>query len=217
MSTIWAGELWRPFATTLLHGGLLHVAFNAYWLVIFGRVLEPRFGSPRFLGLIVLLSYVSTLPQFIVTNFRTPIDQQIGCVGLSGVVYGLFGMLWIGRRWRPELRQVCDDATVKLFVGWFFACIVLTHFEIMPVANIAHGTGCLFGVLYGLVAFHPHHRMRWIILAAVASAPVLSTLIGFPGHRGYEHIRQRRQSQRTLELIPYVPGGEHPDQRRPPE
>ena len=163
------------------------------------------------------MAYVSIMPEFIFDNYDQPIDRQIGCVGFSGVGYGLFGVLWIGRRWRPELRQVCDDTTVRLFVFWFFLCIILTRFEVMPAANIAHGAGCLFGVLYGLAAFAPHRRTRWIILAAVASALVLSTLIGFPGHRGYEHIRQRRQTQRTLELVPHLPAGEHPDEGRPPE
>ena len=42
---IWAGELWRPFTSTLMHGGLLHAAFNVYWLLIFGTALEHTFGS----------------------------------------------------------------------------------------------------------------------------------------------------------------------------
>ena len=95
LPSIWAGELWRPFTTTLLHGGLLHAAFNCYWLVIFGSALENRFGPFRTLGLIVLLGYVSTLPQFIVSNYNTGPKEQIAVVGLSGVVYGLFGILLV--------------------------------------------------------------------------------------------------------------------------
>jgi GlpG protein len=205
LSLIWEGELWRPFTSSLLHANFVHAAFNMYWLLVFGSVLEGRFGSWRFLGLIVLLSYVSAMPEFIVDNYNQPVDQQIGGVGFSGVGYGLFGMLWIGRRWRPEFREACDDSTVRLFIAWFFLCIVLTRLEFMPVANVAHGTGCLFGVLYGLAAFKPHRRGRWIVLAVVASAAVLSTLIGFPGHRGYEHTRQRRQVERLLEQAPQAP------------
>jgi membrane associated rhomboid family serine protease len=214
LSLIWAGELWRPLTSSLLHSGLIHAAFNMYWLAVFGGVLERRFGSYRFLGLIVLLAYVSAMPEFLYDNYNQPVDQQIGGVGFSGVGYGLFGMLWVGRRWRGELREVCDEGTVRLFIGWFFLCIVLTYLNMMPVANIAHGTGCLFGVLYGLAVFTPRHRRRWIALAVVASGLVLSTLIAFPGHRGYEHIRQRRQMEMILEQ---VPAGEPVDDGRPAE
>ncbi len=45
---IWAGELWRPFTTTVLHGGILHALFNMYWMTVFGPVVEHHFGSyPR--------------------------------------------------------------------------------------------------------------------------------------------------------------------------
>jgi membrane associated rhomboid family serine protease len=218
LSLIWAGELWRPLTSSLLHANFVHAAFNVYWLAVFGGALERRFGPPRFLALIVLLSYVSAMPEFVFDNYNQPIDQQIGGVGFSGVGYGLFGMLWIGRRWRAEFRDVCDDGTVRLFIGWFFLCILLTHLEMMPVANIAHGTGWLFGALYGLAAFARHHRRRWIVLAAVASALVLSTLIGVPGHRGYEAIRYRRQLQRQLEqsrqpqAVEQREDGRHPGQ-----
>jgi GlpG protein len=214
LSLIWEGELWRPLTSSLLHANFIHVAFNMYWMAVFGFVLEDRFGSYRFLGLIVLLAYASMMPEFIFDNYHQPVDQQIGGVGFSGVVYGLFGILWIGRRWRPELREVCNDATVRLFVGWFFFCILLTHLELMPVANIAHGTGCLFGVLYGLAVFKPHGRKRWIVLATAATALVLSTLIGFPGHEGYKHIQRRRQLERFLQDAQQVPGGERPGDSR---
>ena len=65
LPTVWDGQLWQPFTTALLHGGLLHAAFNVWWLWVFGQFLEPRLGSPRFLGLRVA-GLPSTLPQFII-------------------------------------------------------------------------------------------------------------------------------------------------------
>lgn len=198
LSTIWNGELWRPFTSTLLHVNLIHLLFNCYWLVTFGWVLEPRFGSVRFLGLFALLAYVSTLPDFVITNYNTPIDAQISSVGLSGVVYGLFGILWVGRRWHPELESVCNADTVRLFIIWFFLCIALTALDVVPIANIAHGAGLVFGVLYGLVIFDARRRLRWGVLAGLATALVLSTLIAVPGHNGYEHAKEKRQFERLI-------------------
>lgn len=199
LSTIWSGSLWQPFTTSLLHGNLIHALFNVSWLLVFGQVLEPRFGSFRYLGLLVLLSYTSMLPEFVIQNYNTPVDAQVGCVGLSGIMYGLFGVLWIGRRWQPEFHAVCDRQTVQLLLGWLVLCVVLTYADVMPVANIAHVAGLLFGVLYGLATFSPRYRIGWVVLASVATFLVLSTMIAVPGHAGYEHSKRQRQIQRLLD------------------
>ncbi len=190
---IWTGQIWRPFTSCLMHGDLLHAAFNVYWLVIFGPVLENRFGPYRTLGLIVLLGYVSMMPQFVIGSYRMEGWSMI--VGLSGIVYGLFGILFIGRRWQKELNAVCSDQTSVLLLGWFVLCILMTAGGVMRVANIAHGAGFGFGVLYGLAIFDVRRRLRWTILASVASAIVLSTLIACPGHNGYELIRDNPDVQ----------------------
>lgn len=198
LSLIWAGELWRPFTTTLLHVNLVHAAFNVYVLIIFGSTLENRFGSFRTLGLIVLLGYVSMMPEFVVTNYNTDVSRQIAFVGFSGIGYGLFGILFVGRRYHADLDAICNPATVQLMVGWFFFCILLTWMNVMPVANIAHGAGFAFGVVYGLVAFDRQRRRRWVALATTGTVLVLTTLFYCPGHNGYEHAQRIREIKRTL-------------------
>jgi membrane associated rhomboid family serine protease len=209
LSTIWMGELWRPFTTTLLHGHWIHAAFNLYWLLVFGQVLKERLGSLRYLAVCVLLAYVSMMPEFIVLNYRADLHGQQMIVGFSGVIYGLFGLLWIGRRWRPEFSAVCNDDIVRLMLGWLVLCVGLTLTGIMPVANIAHGSGLLFGALYAMAAFAPQHRRRWAMLAGLATLVVLATLIGFPGHRGYEAVRQRRQLEQYLKILRLQSPPEH--------
>ena len=199
LAYIWTGQLWRPFTTTLLHAGLFHVAFNVYWLLRFGSVLEARFGSYRYLGLIVLLGYMSMLPQFIVSTYNAPPTM---IVGLSGVIYGLLGILMIGRRRHRDLDAVCDAATVQFLLFWLVLCILLTYARVLPVANIAHGSGLLFGVLYGQSIFGASHRVRWRVLASAATLLVLATLIACPGNAGYESIRRNRQILKQLRQIP---------------
>ena len=184
---LWAGELWRPFTSTLMHANLLHAAFNVYWLVIFGSAVEDRFNSYRTLGLIVLLGYVSMMPEYVIVSYYR--EDPVMIVGLSGILYGLFGLLWIGRRWRPELEAVCSRQTSQILIGWFVLCIALTWLNIMNVANIAHGAGFGFGILYGLIAFDVQHRRRWIALGTLATALVLATLVACPGHYGYEYVK----------------------------
>jgi GlpG protein len=201
LSPVWSGELWRPFTATLLHGSLLHAAFNVYWLVVFGGVLEPRFGSGRYLGLLVLLGSVCSMTSFLISNLDTPLDGQISGLGLSGIIYGLFGILWMGRRWRREFQAVCDADTVRLFVAWFFVCIVITYLDFMPIDNIAHGAGWALGTLYGLAMFDPKHPARWVALAAACSILILATMIACPGHPLYEKHKANELIKRHLQEL----------------
>lgn len=196
LPSIWEGQIWRPFTTALVHGNLIHAAFNVLVFLSFGPALEVRFGSYRYLGLVVLLGYLSMLPQFLVSTYAA---RPVMIVGLSGIIYGLFGILLVGRRWHRDLAEVCDANTVQFLIFWLFLAILLSYLGMLPVANTAHVAGLLFGVLFGLALFDEPHRIPWRVLAVVAAFAVLATLIAAPGHMGYEHIKQRRQLEQRLE------------------
>ena len=83
-----------------------------------------------------------------------------------------------------------DQGTVQVFIGWFFLCIALTYANVMLVANIAHGAGFLFGMLYGSALFATRERRRWIAASLVATTAVLLSLVGCPGHRQFEEVKE---------------------------
>ncbi|MHB8900040.1 MAG: rhomboid family intramembrane serine protease [Thermoguttaceae bacterium] len=201
LSLVWSWELWRPMTTTLLHGSLIHVAFNVYWLMTFGRVLEPYFGSGRYLGVLCLLACTSTMPSFLANNWSTALDEQVSGVGLSGVVYGLFGILWIGQRFRRSFQEVCSAEVIQTFVAWFFFCIVLTYLEILPIDNVAHGVGCAVGLLYGEALFEPTRRLFWRALAVLVTALGIGWMFAAPGHPLYEkHMRNEAIRMQIKEI-----------------
>jgi membrane associated rhomboid family serine protease len=202
---IWEGEWWRPFTTTLLQGGLLHAAFNVYWLMVFGPVLEGWLGSLRTLALIVLLASFSSLAEFVLWPYVTG-RPAAGTVGLSGVIYGLFGILWVAARHRPEFREVCNKQTVQTFVVWFFFCILSTWLDWMQVANLAHAAGLALGVLVGLAVFQNRRRWLWIPAASLISITMLATMIAAPGNPQYE---QWREYHRLLRLQQELRGNRH--------
>jgi membrane associated rhomboid family serine protease len=141
---------WRLLTSVFPHGGMLHLLFNLYWVWTFGTLLEQAWGRARLLGLMVLLAAGSGAAEFAVFE---------GGVGLSGVGYGLCGLLWAlghrgGRFW-----GAIDRRTVRLFVVWFFLCILFTHLGVMRIANVAHGVGAGLGLLLGMaIAGRPEHR-----------------------------------------------------------
>jgi GlpG protein len=188
---IWMGELWRPFTATLLHGNLLHALFNIYWLLIFGAVIETHIGSFRTLGLIVFLGYISSLAEYVLGNyFIADVREHGSAVGLSGVIYGLFGIAWVGSRHRSDYEIVCPTPVVRAMMAWFFLCILLTNLGVLPVANIAHGAGLLLGLVVGKAIFDRRRWPRWTALAAFAGGLVLATLIYCPGHPAFELVRR---------------------------
>ena len=132
------GELWRLLTDILPHGDVFHLAFNIYWLWIFGTVIERVFGHSKTIALIALLAIGSSSLEFAFAQ---------GGIGLSGVVYGLFGFLWFLTPRDDRFRDVVDPRTTRLFVGWFFFCVLTTAMNVFPVANIAHAAGALVGVL----------------------------------------------------------------------
>ncbi len=133
------GQVWRLVTPIFLHFGILHIVFNMMCLNDLGRQIEARRGSLRF-GLLVLAAAVlSNLAQFLVSG--------PGFGGMSGVVYGLFGYLWMKTRYEPESGLFIHPQTVTLMLVWFVVCLV----GIVPgIANTAHGVGLAVGVAVGL-------------------------------------------------------------------
>lgn len=143
------GELWRLVTSIFPHAGILHLALNVYWLWVFGTLVEEVFGDFKTAALIPLFAIGSGAWEFALAS---------GGVGLSGVGYGLFGMIWMLSRSDERFKDAIDARTVQLFVGWFFFCIFATVTKIMPVANIAHGAGAVIGILAGLAITRPENR-----------------------------------------------------------
>jgi len=135
------GEVWRLVTSALPHGDIFHLMFNAYWIWAFGTLVEEVFGHVKTAALFVLLALGSGAAEYALLT---------GGIGLSGVGYGLFGMLWVLSRRDPHFAGSVDSNTTALFVVWFFACVVLTVTRIFPVGNVAHGAGALIGALVGL-------------------------------------------------------------------
>ena len=66
--------------------------------------------------------------------------------GMSGVVYGLFGYLWMKSRFDPWSGMHMDQQTVVILIAWFFLC--MTGW-VGPIANWAHGVGLVVGMAIG--------------------------------------------------------------------
>jgi hypothetical protein len=177
------GQLWRLVTSMFPHTDVLHLAFNLYWLWVFGTLVEQVYGHLRTAALIVLFALVSGSLEF---------AFAVGGVGLSGVGYGLFGLLWILSSRDDRFHDAVDSRTVQLFVGWFVFCVVTTVLKIFPVANIAHAAGAAVGILTGIAIVIPGRRVpATAAIAALLLFGLWGSTLGRPsfnlsGKAGYE-------------------------------
>ncbi len=153
VSPITQSEIWRLVTPIFLHFGFLHLLFNMFMLNDLGGDVERRRGPLRYLLLVLVLAVVSNLVQY---YFGHPVRDgpKIEWVhrpffgGMSGVVYGLFGYIWMKARFEPESGFRIHPSEVTSLIAWFFLC--MTGW-IGPIANGAHVGGLLAGMLIGFV------------------------------------------------------------------
>jgi GlpG protein len=135
------GQVWRLVTPIFIHFGLLHLLFNSMLLRDLGSLIEMRFGSVYFGGLVLALAVGSNLGQ---AFWSSP---NFG--GMSGVDYGLFGFLWIRGRCDRFATWRIPSNTVFMLLGWFVLCLV----GIIPnVANAAHAVGLGLGMAWGYIS-----------------------------------------------------------------
>lgn len=180
------GELWRLLTSAFPHAGVLHLAFNLYWLWEFGRPVEQNFGHAKTALLLALLAVVSGAFEFALVH---------GGIGLSGVGYGLFGLLWVLSRRDDRFRDAINGSTILLFVGWFAFCIVATVKNIFPVGNVAHGAGLVVGALVGAALALPQRRrlvsasIALLALFGLWGATLGRPMINLSGAAGYDEAK----------------------------
>ncbi|MEZ6060585.1 MAG: rhomboid family intramembrane serine protease [Planctomycetaceae bacterium] len=132
------GEFWRPITPIFLHFGVLHLLFNMMWLRSLGSCVEFVRGTRRFLTLVVTIAVISNVAQFYVSG------PHFG--GMSGVVFGLIGYVWMKGRVQPELGLGLSHQTIVYAFLWLFLCM---SGSFGPIANTAHVGGLIVGVLIG--------------------------------------------------------------------
>jgi GlpG protein len=139
------GEVWRLITPIFLHFGYLHLLFNMMWLYDLGGMIEIRRGTLRLLGLVLVTAIASNLGQYGVTHY-----PFFG--GMSGVVCGLFGFVWMRGKYEPDQGMHLDQNTVTFMVVYLAACTVGL---VGRIANAAHLVGLAVGMLLGA---WPHLR-----------------------------------------------------------
>jgi GlpG protein len=147
------GEWWRLLTPALMHFGVLHIAFNLLWWWELGGLVERMQSGARLLALTLVIALVSNAVQFL------SYGPDFG--GLSAVVYGLLGYLWLYPLADPNAPFRIRPAIVLFMLGW----LALGYTGIFDklfgqISNNGHLSGLLagagLGLLLGLVNYRRH-------------------------------------------------------------
>ena len=109
------GEYWRLLTVALTHGGLMHLFFNMYALLVLGNTLESAIGRNKFLAIFL----ISQLGASFASIYFGAIN--VVSVGASGAIFGLFGaMVVISKRFGLETKQVYVIVGINFVIGFIF-------------------------------------------------------------------------------------------------
>jgi membrane associated rhomboid family serine protease len=139
-----AGEYWRLVSVTLVHGGVMHLAFNMYALFIVGPIVEAMYGRVLFFAFYVLTASVASVASYLFVAAPS--------VGASGAVFGLFGILLIANwRHKPAIARQARGLTAQIGILIVFNLALgfgLGGFGI-NIDNAAHVGGLIAGAWLG--------------------------------------------------------------------
>jgi GlpG protein len=151
-SSILRGEVWRLITPIFIHMDWAHLVFNSWGLLILGGRLETKFGAWR-LGIWALT--IAIFSNVAEAAFGSPYGG-----GLSGVLYGFFGIALIYTMRSADRSRLVTREESAIYMIWFVLCVILSSDQwgemmgkeaMMHVGNVAHGSGLLFGAIIGLI------------------------------------------------------------------
>ncbi len=146
------GEIWRLITPILMHGSILHLAFNLILFVILGKQMEKKIGSLKFLIFVLITGIFSNTAQYLMsgTNF----------LGISGVICAMIGFVFMRQRYVPwegyQFSSISLSSVVVFIILMLFLQIIAFLIEISfnhnispGIANSAHLSGLFIGLLLG--------------------------------------------------------------------
>ncbi len=176
------GRWWTVLSAGLLHGGLLHLAFNMLWLHQLGPAVAELYGASRAMIVFTVASACGFLLSSTVAQYLTFLPRFLHgasiTVGASAAIFGLLGALVYYSR-RAGSRMLGQQA-------WTWAAALFVSGFILPgVDNWAHLGGYLGGWVTArwLDPLRPergdHHLLALVCLLATIAAVVASVITGW--------------------------------------
>jgi membrane associated rhomboid family serine protease len=164
---------YRLFTAAFIHDGLIHIAFNMWFLYIVGNTLERGIGRMPYLTIYLASIFAGSFGALL-------FQPRVPSVGASGALFGLFGALIVlARRRGVSIWQSGLGATLILNI--------VISLSIPDISIGAHAGGLLGGLILGwlYVEFGERRSRRAVFYAgcvAVAVAAIAGAYAVALGH-----------------------------------
>lgn len=139
-------EPWRFITSMFLHGGYMHIFFNAYALFLFGSIVERKMSPTQFLLLYFASGIIGGLAYY--ATYLFGIIPAIPALGASGAIFGVLGAAAV---MFPEMRIFVWFFPMKMkqaAVFWIILELFGSFNVASGIASAAHLGGLLFGLAY---------------------------------------------------------------------
>ena len=154
-AAILSGEVWRIVTPIFIHFGMAHLIFNLWWMFVEGGQMEDRLGSRWYALFVIFVAVTSVGASALFHQWQ----QDLALAGgMSGVVYGVFGFLWMKVKFDPADGYQLDRVTVTIAMAWLVICILrdFPPFEQFlgallksRIDNVGHLVGLAMGMAIG--------------------------------------------------------------------
>jgi len=182
------GFVWQFVTSAFLHGGIMHILLNMFFLWMFGRELEPALGSRRFLVFYLTAAVFSGI-LFLVFDYFQHVavkgHEYVPCIGASGAVMAVamaFALYWPNR---IILFMFFIPMRIRTFIILVAVMETLGLLELgSNIAHMAHLGGLLWGYLFV--------RYAWTVQSLLDRR---SSRAGAKSAYGYDPDDDRRLNQ----------------------
>jgi rhomboid protease GluP len=128
------GWYWQLVTSMFVHGNIVHIFGNMFFLLIFGLRAEELFSLEEYLLIYLLSGLTGNVLSLLFGPLAPP------SLGASGAIFGLFGACTI------YLRRSIGQSIIGAIVVSFILLLISSGPE---VNNLAHLGGLAFGLIAG--------------------------------------------------------------------
>lgn len=170
------GQWYRMLTAAFLHGGIVHLGFNMYFLWIIGTAMESMLGRWRYLALYLATALAGSAGALV-------FSPNSPTVGASGALFGILGAAVVFER---QGQHVLGGQALGIALINFMITFLIPNISIG-----GHLGGFVGGIVGGLALSHfgrghaAYGRLGAVGITGLASVAVGSVAVAYFKVRGY--------------------------------
>jgi hypothetical protein len=164
-ANVLSGYVWTFLTSMFMHGGFFHLFANMVTLFFVGVLIERLLGPKRYVYFYLAAGIFAGL-LFVISGILLPSETNQYAVGASGAIFGLLGLLML---LTPDLPVYIFFIPIPVKMKYAVPGILVLLWIIsaaanVPIGNVAHLGGFLFGIGYGSFLKRKYRRKTQMII-----------------------------------------------------